>query len=97
MSGELRDSGTGLSLDWILEKLGSTALELASESEMLASALQIALVHLLFNIHGILLFYPIPGMRWPLGWLVEMISSLSVLGPYFGCFVLAETLISYVL
>ena len=34
MSGELRDSGTGLSLDWILEKLGSTALELASESEM---------------------------------------------------------------
>ena len=34
MSGELSDSGTGLSLDWILEKLGNTALELASESEM---------------------------------------------------------------
>ena len=27
MSGEFRDSGTGLSRDWILEKLGSTALD----------------------------------------------------------------------
>jgi sodium-dependent phosphate cotransporter len=28
---------------------------------------QIALVHLLFNIIGILLFYPVPVMRWPVG------------------------------
>eukprot|EP00090_Calanus_glacialis_P001344 TRINITY_DN10955_c0_g1_i3.p1 TRINITY_DN10955_c0_g1~~TRINITY_DN10955_c0_g1_i3.p1 ORF type:complete len:539 (-),score=124.86 TRINITY_DN10955_c0_g1_i3:137-1753(-) len=28
-------------------------------------AIQIALVHLCFNITGILLFYPIPFMRWP--------------------------------
>ena len=64
----------------------STALlaALASESEMLASALQIALVHLLFNIHGILLFYPIPWMRWPLGWLVEIISSLFTQYPTFS-------------
>jgi len=35
MSGELRDSGTGLSLDWILVKPGSTALLLlTSLSEM---------------------------------------------------------------
>ena len=29
------------------------------------AAIQIALVHLMFNITGILLFYPIPFMRWP--------------------------------
>ena len=29
-------------------------------------AIQIALVHLCFNITGILLFYPIPFMRWPI-------------------------------
>jgi len=28
-------------------------------------ALQIALVHLMFNINGILLFYPIPWLRFP--------------------------------
>lgn len=30
-------------------------------------ALQIALCHLIFNITAILIFYPIPFMRWPLG------------------------------
>ena len=29
-------------------------------------AIQIALVHLCFNITGILLFYPVPFMRWPI-------------------------------
>ena len=29
-------------------------------------AIQIALVHLCFNITGILIFYPIPFMRWPI-------------------------------
>ena len=29
-------------------------------------AIQIALVHLCFNITGIILFYPIPFMRWPI-------------------------------
>jgi sodium-dependent phosphate cotransporter len=29
-------------------------------------ALQIALVHLCFNVIGILIFYPIPYMRWPI-------------------------------
>jgi Na+/phosphate symporter len=30
-------------------------------------ASQISLVHLFFNIIGILIFYPIPFMRWPIG------------------------------
>ena len=30
------------------------------------AALQIALVHLMFNLTGILLFYPVPAMRWPI-------------------------------
>merc|ERR1719342_1972090 len=30
------------------------------------SALQIALVHLMFNVTGILIFYPVPMMRWPI-------------------------------
>ena len=30
------------------------------------AALQIALVHLTFNLTGILLFYPLPAMRWPI-------------------------------
>jgi len=39
---------------------------LSSEPEMLRSSLQIALCHLSFNLHGILLFYPIPALRLPL-------------------------------
>ena len=29
-------------------------------------AIQIALVHLMFNLIGIILFYPIPVLRWPI-------------------------------
>lgn len=47
--------------------IGTTATgilaALASDSEKLASALQIALCHLFFNISGILIWYPIPQMR----------------------------------
>lgn len=47
----------------------TTALlaSLSADPTMLRSSLQIALCHLTFNIHGIMLFYPIPAMRWPLG------------------------------
>ena len=38
MSGLLRDSGTGFSLDWILTKPGNTELLVASLSEMSASS-----------------------------------------------------------
>ena len=40
---------------------------MAAEPAMLKSSIQIALVHLFFNLHGIMLFYPVPWMRWPLG------------------------------
>jgi len=43
----------------------STAL-LAAFAAHKKNALQIALCHFFFNISGILLFYPIPFMRWPL-------------------------------
>ncbi|XP_058497406.1 solute carrier family 34 member 2a [Solea solea] len=39
---------------------------MASPGETLANSLQIALVHFLFNISGILLWYPIPFMRIPI-------------------------------
>lgn len=50
--------------------LGTTTTALiaamAADPDMLKSSIQIALCHLFFNLHGILLFYPIPWMRWPL-------------------------------
>jgi len=50
--------------------LGTTTTALiasmAADPEMLKSSVQIALCHLFFNFHGILVFYPIPWMRWPL-------------------------------
>ncbi|KAK4004963.1 hypothetical protein OUZ56_006689 [Daphnia magna] len=38
----------------------------AASPDALHDTLQIALVHLLFNVSGILLFYPIPFMRFPI-------------------------------
>ena len=39
---------------------------LAADGSHLKDSLQIALCHLLFNITGILIFYPVPAMRWPI-------------------------------
>ena len=39
---------------------------LASDGQHLEQTLQIALCHLFFNISGIVLFYPVPFMRWPI-------------------------------
>ena len=39
---------------------------LASDSNSLKNALQLAFCHLFFNISGILLFYPVPFMRFPI-------------------------------
>ncbi|XP_042226482.1 sodium-dependent phosphate transport protein 2B-like [Homarus americanus] len=46
----------------------TTALlaSMAGEGDGLVYAIQIALVHLFFNIFGILFFYPIPFMRFPI-------------------------------
>merc|ERR1719422_1202754 len=50
--------------------LGTTTTSIlasfAAGGDNLQAALQIALVHLFFNLTGILMFYPIPCMRWPI-------------------------------
>ncbi|XP_066938320.1 sodium-dependent phosphate transport protein 2B-like [Macrobrachium rosenbergii] len=50
--------------------LGTTTTALlasmAGDGDGVTNAIQIALVHLFFNIFGILLFYPIPFMRFPI-------------------------------
>jgi len=50
--------------------LGTTTTSIlasfAAGGDNLQAALQIALVHLFFNLTGIILFYPIPWMRWPI-------------------------------
>ena len=44
----------------------SILASLAAEGKYLKPSIQIALVHLCFNVIGILIFYPIPWMRWPI-------------------------------
>lgn len=50
--------------------LGTTTTSIlasfAAGGDKVQAALQIALVHLLFNLTGIILFYPVPAMRWPI-------------------------------
>lgn len=50
--------------------LGTTTTSIlasfAAGGDNMKAALQIALVHLTFNLTGILLFYPVPAMRWPI-------------------------------
>jgi len=50
--------------------LGTTTTSIlasfAAGGDHLQAALQIALVHLFFNLTGIIMFYPIPWMRWPI-------------------------------
>ena len=54
----------------LLFKKGTTTTgllaALTAEPSELAHAIQIALCHLFFNVIGILTFYPIPFMRWPI-------------------------------
>ncbi|TRY79709.1 hypothetical protein TCAL_05984 [Tigriopus californicus] len=44
----------------------SIIASLAADGKYLKPSVQIALVHLTFNVLGILIFYPIPIMRWPI-------------------------------
>ena len=50
--------------------LGTTTTSIlasfAAGGDNIKAALQIALVHLMFNVTGILIFYPVPWMRWPI-------------------------------
>lgn len=48
----------------------------AAEGRYLKPSIQISFVHLLFNISGILLFYPIPFMRWPIS-LAKMLGDIT--------------------
>ncbi|XP_056092171.1 solute carrier family 34 member 2a [Rhinichthys klamathensis goyatoka] len=55
---------------------------MASPGEKLESSLQIALVHLFFNISGILLWYPIPFTRFP----IRMAKALGELSAEYRWF-----------
>uniref|UniRef100_T1JLV9 Sodium-dependent phosphate transport protein 2B n=1 Tax=Strigamia maritima TaxID=126957 RepID=T1JLV9_STRMM len=59
-------SNIGTTTTGILASLTASGIELKH-------SIQIALCHLFFNISGILLFYPIPFMRWP----VRMAQALG--------------------
>jgi len=48
----------------------------AAEGRYLKPSIQISLVHLLFNIAGILIFYPIPFMRWPIS-LAKILGDIT--------------------
>ncbi|KAF2352166.1 Sodium-dependent phosphate transport protein [Trinorchestia longiramus] len=63
----------------------TTALlaSLAGEGEGLYNAVQIALVHLFFNVFGILIFYPIPFMRFPLP-LCKKLGNITAMYRWFA-------------
>ena len=57
--------------------------------ENLKDALQIAYCHFLFNFTGILLFYPIPAMRWPLT-LCKILGKTTAKYRWFAIFYLTN-------
>ena len=61
---------------------------MAASGDNLPLALQIALCHLFFNISGILLFYPIPAMRFPIA-LAKMMGNTTAKYRWFAIFYLA--------
>jgi len=60
----------------------------AAEGKYLKPSIQIALVHLFFNVIGILIFYPIPFMRWPIG-LARQLGDLTADYRWFAALYLA--------
>merc|ERR1712088_705781 len=58
--------GLGWLTGYLAMVLGAILASFAAGGDNMRAALQIALVHLMFNLTGILLFYPIPAMRWPI-------------------------------
>ncbi|XP_034044563.1 sodium-dependent phosphate transport protein 2B-like [Thalassophryne amazonica] len=71
---------------------------MGSPGETLANALQIALVHFMFNISGIILWYPIPFTRVPI-WLAKGLGNTTATYRWFavvyivGCFFLLPLII----
>jgi sodium-dependent phosphate cotransporter len=60
----------------------------AADGQYLKPSVQISLVHLLFNLAGITLFYPIPFMRWPVG-LAQILGDTTANYRWFAGFYLA--------
>src|SRR5438128_2320258 len=60
---------------------------LAADSRSLRNTLQLAFCHLLFNVTGILIFYPIPWMRFPIP-LARMLGNTTVKYRWFSIFYL---------
>ncbi len=60
----------------------------AAEGNYLKPSIQIALVHLLFNVFGILIFYPVPFMRWPIG-LAKRLGDITAEFRWFAAVYLA--------
>ena len=60
---------------------------LAADSNSLRNTLQLAFCHLLFNVTGILLFYPIPWMRFPIS-LARALGNTTVKYRWFPIFYL---------
>jgi sodium-dependent phosphate cotransporter len=65
----------------------SLLASLAADSTYKEQAVQIALVHLVFNITGILVFYPIPWMRWPIA-LARILGDTTAKYRWFAIFYL---------
>jgi len=61
----------------------------AAEGKYLKPSVQTAFVHLFFNIIGILIFYPIPCMRWPLP-LARGLGNLTAKYRWFAGFYLVS-------
>ena len=61
----------------------------AAEGKYLKPSVQTALVHLFFNIIGIMIFYPIPCMRWPLP-LARSLGNLTAKYRWFAGFYLVS-------
>lgn len=73
--------------------LGTTTTALlaaaaADPGPQLRNSVQIALCHMFFNLTGILLFYPIPAMRWPLT-LCKTLGRTTARYRWFALFYLA--------
>lgn len=66
---------------------------LTASAQMIKYTMQIALCHFFFNITGILIFYPIPFMRWPL----PMCKRLGKITAEYRWFAFAYLLLAFIL
>ena len=77
--------------------IGTTTTSLlaamAADGKYLRPSIQIALVHLFFNIIGIAIFYPVPWMRWP----IPMAKALGDKTARYRWFALAYLILAFFL